>query len=167
MTNTITLVTAFSALVSTTTSFSLLPSNRALALFSPLKQSLNPSSKSTLFQSQPYEGVGDEEPKLITEDINEKLESLKSQYPTSAVDYLAAARKRAEEARASVNSASTDEEWMELAQKNNAASSDDGWEASLADAASAENQILIPSEFQTIDGEGDSDDEDEPKLLIF
>merc|ERR1712008_93122 len=42
------------------------------------------------------EPVEDSEDKLITDNIEEKLSNLSSKYPTSAVDYLAAARKRAE-----------------------------------------------------------------------
>ena len=93
------------------------------------------------------EGAEEEEPKLVIDDIDTQLQKLSGKFPTSAVDYLAAARKRAEEKRESVNSSSTAEDWMKLAnekQKEAGSEDADGWEKSLEDADNAENQIFIP-----------------------
>lgn len=59
------------------------------------------------------------------------------------IDYLALARQRAMERRESINSLSSDADWVELAKAKAAASSssasmgeDDGWESSLDDTGS-------------------------------
>lgn len=108
--------------------------------------------------SEPDDNIeGDEE--LI---IGDTLKELSSKYPTSENAFLTAAKKRAEEARASVNP-STDEDWMNLAKQNPGAG--DSWEASLAEAGNEESQILIPTDVAVSNDE--DEDEEEPKLLLF
>lgn len=62
------------------------------------------------------------------------------------IDYLALARQRAMERRESINSLSSDEDWVELA-KTKAASSagveDDGWESSLDDTGSSSDSEAL------------------------
>merc|ERR1712071_714872 len=111
-----------------------------------------------------------EDPELITNNFDENLASLSKQLPTSAADYLAAARKRAEEKRESVNSASSDDDWIKLAEqkkKNGSTGNEDGWEASLQDAGNAESQILIPMDVAAKTKDNEDDEEEEPKLLLF
>lgn len=101
---------------------------------------------------------------LTSDDVEQQLQSLQSKIPKSEADYLAAARKRAEEHRASINSGASDEDWQRMVQQQN-----DGWEQSLADlAGSEESQILIPKGVeQQQDGSEGDEDEEEPKLLLF
>ena len=110
-----------------------------------------------------------DEPKLVLDNMEDAIASLKTKYPTSEAGYLEAARKRAEEQRASVETtAASDEEWKNMArakaQAMGTSSDEDGWESSKDDAASlGESQVLIP-----INPSSDDDsEEDEPKLLLF
>jgi len=110
----------------------------------------------------------DEEPRLIldSEVMNQQLNQMKSKYPTAEADYLAAARKRAEQKLESVNHMATDEEWQGLDQevkKQTGGNIQDGWEASLKEAGDAEtSQILISTELEGEEGE----DPPEPTLLL-
>jgi|UniRef100_A0A6T7F0A4 hypothetical protein len=110
-----------------------------------------------------------DEPKLILDNMEDAIASLKTKYPTSEAGYLEAARKRADEQRASVETtAASDEEWMKMAQDKahamGTSSDEDGWEASKDDAASlGESQILIPMNPSS----DDDSEEEEPKLLLF
>eukprot|EP00804_Cyclotella_cryptica_P021138 CCRYP_020957-RA/>CCRYP_020957-RA protein AED:0.27 eAED:0.27 QI:0/-1/0/1/-1/1/1/0/92 len=83
------------------------------------------------------------------------------------IDYLSLARQRAMEKRESVNSGSTDDDWMTLAQEKREAG--DGWEASLNDVGSeGDAAALGMGTFVTEGGivvETGGDD-DEPKLLF-
>lgn len=107
----------------------------------------------------------EEEPKLVLDGVDDLMKRFKSKFPTSEADYLAAARKRAEEARPSVNSKASDEDWHNIAsQKSSLENENDDWEASLKEAGNDEAQILIPLEQQPTD---DNDEGDEPKLLLF
>jgi hypothetical protein len=109
----------------------------------------------------------DETPTLLLgNDLDNELAKFKSKYPTSESDYLAAARKRAEERRESINSQSSDDDWKEMAKKKQAEGVVlDDWEQSLVEAGNADSQILIPIVL-TDEGEEDGDDP-EPKLLLF
>lgn len=99
-------------------------------------------------------------------DVEEQMRSLQSKFPTSEADYLAAARKRAQEARASINNEASDEDWKEVAQSS--MTSDDGWESSIAEAGNeeSESQILIPKMPSEFLEEGDDGEEEEPTLLL-
>ena len=102
---------------------------------------------------------------LIGKALSDEMASFKSKYPTSESDYLAAARKRAEERRESVNSQSTDGDWKTMAQKKQAEGVVvDDWEQSLVEAGNEDSQILIPIAFTE---EGEDGEEPEPKLLLF
>ena len=109
----------------------------------------------------------EEQPRLILDPatVNAEMGQFKSKYPTSEADYLAAARKRAEQKLESVNNMSTDEEWKAAAsEKKNqmGGAMEDEWEASLKEAGNIDSQILIPMD---LDAGGDGDDS-EPKLLL-
>mmetsp|Transcript_26439 Transcript_26439/g.47786 ORF Transcript_26439/g.47786 Transcript_26439/m.47786 type:complete len:90 (-) Transcript_26439:1332-1601(-) len=89
------------------------------------------------------------------------MKSLTFKFPTSEADYLAAARKRAEEARASINNEASDEDWQQVAHHAN--DNDDGWESSIA----LESEILLPK-LPTQGGKDDGEDEEEePTLLLL
>ena len=116
---------------------------------------------------QTYENYQEEEPKLITENIQENLTELSRKYPTSAIDYLAAARKRAELKVESQNTASSDADWATLADEKvqSGEPGGDGWDASMSDEESQESSIIIPMNLES--APGSEGDDDEPKLLLF
>jgi hypothetical protein len=104
----------------------------------------------------------EEEPKLVLDGMENEMNRLKSKFPTSEVDFLAAARKRAQEARESINDSASEEDWLDIAsQKQSALQTKDDWEASLNEAGNEESQILIPIEWSS-DGE-----DEEPNLLLL
>ena len=111
-------------------------------------------------------------PKLVLDNLDQQLGSLKTKYPTSEADYLAAARKRAEERRESVNAAAKDEHWKTLAEEKRKQYGElDDWEASKADTGgTTDSQILLMME-PIMEGDNDNknnnEGEDEPKLLLF
>ena len=105
----------------------------------------------------------EEEPSLVLGDsLNKELSKIKSKYPTSEADYLAAARARAQAKVQSTNSLSSDEDWQEL-QKRKPELVDD-WEYSLEEAGNADSQILMPDLPEAGEDEGEGP---EPKLLLF
>jgi hypothetical protein len=114
------------------------------------------------------EGTPDDEetPKLVLgNDLDSEIAKMKSKYPTSESDYLAAARKRADERRESINSQSSDDDWKEMAKKKQAEGTTlDDWEQSLVEAGNADSQILIPI---VLTEESDGGDDTQPKLLLF
>jgi hypothetical protein len=93
--------------------------------------------------------------------VQQEMAGLKSKYPTSEADYLAAARARAAAQVASKNDGATDEDWLKV--KQEAAQQggvNDDWEVSAREAGNSDSQILIPMAPE------DADD-DEPKLMLF
>ena len=122
----------------------------------------------SLFSSDNNNEREEESLKLVLDSatIQQALRAEKSKYPTSESDYLAAARQRAAEARESVNSMSTDEDWIKMAAKTKAelgGGAMDDWEQSLTEAGNADSQVLIP----VVDEQQDGQDPPEPKLLLF
>jgi hypothetical protein len=106
----------------------------------------------------------DDEPKLLlsVSEVESQMKSLRSKYPTSEADYLAAARARNAAKTASSERTATDEDWHEIAaEKVRAVGEMDDWDKSVAEAGNADSQILIPL---TSHGE---DGNDEPKLMLF
>jgi len=104
---------------------------------------------------------------LILDNVEGQMAQLRNKYPTSEVDYLAAARARNAAKAQSSEVRATDEDWRR-AQREAAAKGKvgDDWENSLGEAGSTENQILIPYE-HTPEGEEASEDDDEPRLMLF
>jgi hypothetical protein len=97
-------------------------------------------------------------------DIEQQMAQLRSKYPTSEADYLAAARARNAAKKAST-SHGNEEDWKQLAAEKKRAGElqDDAWEASRQEAGNADSQILIPM----MDRDSDSEDPEEPKLLLW
>ncbi|KAL3775298.1 hypothetical protein HJC23_002471 [Cyclotella cryptica] len=121
-------------------------------------------------QYDPYQqanesiNANEQQPSLITSNFAQEMSQLNFQ---GGIDYLSLARQRAMEKRESVNSGSTDDDWMTLAQEKREAG--DGWEASLNDVGSeGDAAALGMGTFVTEGGivvETGGDD-DEPKLLF-
>lgn len=118
------------------------------------------------YEQDPQQGYYEEQPPphqeehqglYLGDDVEDQMKTLQSKFPTSEADYLAAARKRAQEARASINNEATDQDWQEMATSTGG----DDWESSMAEAGNAESQILIPKSMPFDDGE-----EEEPTLLL-
>jgi len=101
---------------------------------------------------------------LVLDDIEGQMSKLRSKYPTSEADYLAAARARNAARVSSVETRASDEDWLEAkreAAKKQGGQVEDDWDSSLSEAGNIDSQILIPL------GEDDDPDSDEPKLLLF
>jgi len=104
---------------------------------------------------------------VLGEAVDQQMARLRSKYPTSEADYLAAARARAAAKTASVeSSAASDSDWQRLAdEKRQAVGGEiDDWENAKAEAGNADSQILLP-DLPTEDGDGE--DGEDPKLLLF
>lgn len=103
---------------------------------------------------------------LTADEIDRQMARLRSKYPTSEADYLAAARARNAAKQASSERTATDEDWQQIAaeKKEQVGTVLDDWESSQAEAGNADSQILIPM----MDGaKGEDGEEEEPKLLLF
>uniref|UniRef100_A0A7S3L8C5 PS II complex 12 kDa extrinsic protein n=1 Tax=Amphora coffeiformis TaxID=265554 RepID=A0A7S3L8C5_9STRA len=112
-------------------------------------------------------GLEEEEPTLILggEEMQQQMQQLKSKYPTSEADYLAAARERAKNKPQSRNIAATVEDFQKVAdEKRKTFGEFDDWEESAKEAGNLDSQILLPQlpdENEYDDGEGP-----EPTLLL-
>jgi hypothetical protein len=108
----------------------------------------------------------EEEPKgLVLEGLDKELSKMASKSPSYEMDYLAAAKKRSEEKRESVNSGARDEDWKNLAEeKEETVGKIDDWENSQKEAGNTDSQILM---FTEPSADGEKGEDDEPKLLLF
>lgn len=97
---------------------------------------------------------------LSQEEIAQKMDQLRSKYPTSEADYLAAARARNEARLASAERSATEDDWKRVAQeKKQLYGEQDDWEAAAKEAGNIDSQILLPM----MDEEGEGG---EPTLLL-
>lgn len=109
-------------------------------------------------------GEGDDG--LVLNGLDEEMGQFSSKYSFTESDFLAAARKRAQERPASRNGA-TDQDWKQLSEeKKEQYGQIDDWDNSLKEAGNADSQILMftdppPGE------EGEDGEEGEPKLLLL
>ena len=106
-------------------------------------------------------------PSLVLGDgLGDEMAKLRSKYPTSEVDYLAAARARNAAKQASA-SHGDEKSWKQLADEKRKAGEleDNAWEASRQEAGNADSQILIP--MMDSDDSDDSENPEEPKLLLW
>jgi len=100
---------------------------------------------------------------LSQEEVEAQMASLRSKYPTSEADYLAAARQRSEAKVESRERQATDEDWQKMAEEKKRAFGEvDAWEDSKKESGNIDSQILMPM----AEGEEGGEDE-EPKLLLF
>lgn len=97
---------------------------------------------------------------LSQEEIAQKMNQLRSKYPTSEADYLAAARARNEAKLASTARSATEDDWKRVAsEKKQLYGEQDDWEESAKEAGNIDSQILLPM----MDEEGEGG---EPTLLL-
>jgi hypothetical protein len=147
-----------------------IPSPTALASTPPLLSQPPPENNNNNNDNNNNNNNEEEEeepPALILDGVQEQMASLKSKYPTAEADYLAAARKRAEQRAESVNTMSSDRDWKEASdekkQQFGTAADDNDWEASAKEAGNEDSQILIPVDMSA---SGDGDEDEEPRLLL-
>ena len=108
---------------------------------------------------------------LVLDGLDDQMNKMKGQFEGYELDYLAAARKRAELKVESVNDASRDEDWQKIAdEKKEAYGEIDDWENSAKEAGNVDSQILMftdPAPGDGDDGEDGDGGSEEPKLLLF
>jgi len=120
--------------------------------------------------NQQQQGQDEEQQQgLVLDGLDQEMRQMSSEYGFTESDFLAAARKRAEERVESVNSMSSDEDWEQISEAKKQEQGDiDDWENSLKEAGNTDSQILMftdpPPDGE--DGEG-GDSGEEPKLLLF
>jgi hypothetical protein len=109
----------------------------------------------------------EEEPKgLVFEGLDKELTKMASKSPSYEMDYLAAAKKRSQEKRESVNSGARDEDWTNLAsEKEETVGKIDDWENAQKEAGNTDSQILMFTDPSSADE--DKGEDEEPKLLLF
>ena len=101
---------------------------------------------------------------LSASDVNAQMAKLRSKYPTSEADYLAAARQRNVAKQASSEGTASDADWRQIAaEKKEAVGEIDDWESSKSEAGNSDSQILIPLTSSI----GEDGSEEEPKLMLF
>jgi hypothetical protein len=113
------------------------------------------------------ENDNEESEGLVLDGLDKEMNQFASSYAFTETDFLAAARKRAEEKRASVNSGANDEDWKKIAgEKKEQVGEIDDWENSRKEAGNADSQILMFTE-PPADGEDEEGEGGDPKLLLF
>ena len=132
---------------------------RSADAFAPASQF---RQNSRLSQQQPDDQEADDGLILSGEAVAKEMTSLRSKYPTTESDYLAAARARSAAKTESVDCAASDEDWnsIKAAQQKATGKEINAWDdPSAGDSEEgAEGNVLIPD----VDDEGD-----EPKLMLF
>mmetsp|Transcript_21824 Transcript_21824/g.35126 ORF Transcript_21824/g.35126 Transcript_21824/m.35126 type:complete len:165 (-) Transcript_21824:621-1115(-) len=109
------------------------------------------------------ESADAKEPGLVLDGLDKEMSQMASKFSFTESDFLAAAKKRAQERVESKNSSAKDSDWKNLAeQKKEEVGEIDDWENSMKEAGNEDSQILMFSE-----SGGDDDDGEEPKLLLF
>jgi hypothetical protein len=149
------------ALLSSETKAFILPPGSAMAHFAKQPVSLvSLSDEPNQEEASPPQSLI-----LDSEEMEAKMRQLKSKYPTSEADYLAAARARAKAKPESREIAATQEDFERVAEekKKQGLLDMDDWEASATEAGNADSQILflLPDD-ESDDNEGGA----EPKLLL-
>jgi hypothetical protein len=132
------------------------------------------SSDSNNSNIPPAGGGEQEEPVigLVLTGLDDQLRKVKGQFETYEMDYLAAAKRRAELKVQSIESGAKDEDWQELAQEKKGLFGEiDDWENAKKEAGNVDSQILMfttpPPPATDDDADGGGGNSDEPKLLLF
>ena len=131
------------------------------------------ATTSTQLRSSSPSGGDDQEEEnkpqgLVLDGLDDQLQKMKGQFQSYELDYLAAAKKRAEQKVASVEGGARDDDWKSLAdEKKDLYGEIDDWENSKKEAGNVDSQILMFTEPSKGDGEDGEGGEDEPKLLLF
>ena len=107
---------------------------------------------------------------LVLDGLDQEMRKVSSDNLFGAIDYLAEARKRAEQRTESDNTGGGDDEWKKLAnEKQEKYGTVDDWENSQKEAGNKDSQILLftePPPGEGGDGDG-GEGGDDPKLLLF
>lgn len=121
------------------------------------------------FASTLHSSKGDssnEDPGLILDGLDKEMKQVSSTNSFGEIDFLALAKKRAQERPESRNASAGEADWKELAdEKKNQFGEIDDWENSMKEAGNVDSQILMFTTPTT--EEGGDDNDDEPKLLLF
>ena len=108
----------------------------------------------------------DKDEGLVLDGLDKEMNQYRSEFAFSEADFLAAARKRAEERKESSNSGASDKDWQAMAdEKAEQFGQIDDWDNSMKEAGNADSQILMFTD-PPADGE-DEDGGSDPKLLLF
>jgi hypothetical protein len=108
-----------------------------------------------------------EDPGLVLNGLDKEMNEYRTEYSFSETDYLAAARKRAEERKESANGEASDEEWEKIAKdKESQYGTIDDWENSVKEAGNADSQVLMFTDPPT-DGDDENEEGSDGKLLLF
>lgn len=157
---------AVSSFVTTTTTFSRVPQ-----LFRPKRTKWS----RPLFSSVPggnandgsIDSDKDQADGLILDGLDQEMGKMASKFSFSESDFLAAARKRAEERVQSKNASAGDSDWQTLAEEKKTEYGEiDDWDNSMKEAGNQDSQILMSTD-PTADGGDDGGEDAEPKLLLF
>ncbi|CAJ1958620.1 unnamed protein product [Cylindrotheca closterium] len=125
------------------------------------------TGSTTLLRADASSSAEEEDDGLVLDGLDKKMNQFKTEYSFSESDYLAAARKRAEERKESVNSGASDEDWKKMAEtKESQFGKVDDWDNSVKEAGNADSQILMFTD-PPADGEGGEEGESGDKLLLF
>jgi len=104
---------------------------------------------------------------LSDEELQKQMAKLRSKFPTSEADYLAAARARSAAKVQSQNSQANDEDWARVKKEaQERGTVKDDWENSKNESGNVDSQILIPVEYGE-GGQEDGGEGEEPKLMLF
>jgi hypothetical protein len=103
---------------------------------------------------------------LVLDGLDQEMGKMTSKFSFSEVDFLAAAKKRAEARVVSKNASAGDDDWKTLAdEKKTKYGEIDDWENSKKEAGNEDSQILMFTD-PPLDGDDEGEDA-EPKLLLF
>ena len=143
----------------------------SFSVVTPPPSRISAFTTTTQLPSEANDENQEQEQGLVLDGLDEKMNKMKGQFEGYELDYLAAARKRAELKVASVNDSSKDEDWQQIAdEKKEAYGEIDDWENSKKEAGNVDSQILMftdSSEDGDDDEGGDGGDSGEQKLLLF
>jgi hypothetical protein len=141
-----------------------------LLLLSPALASsfvVSPRTFTSRTTSLAAEENSNEEPEgLVFEGLDQQMKKVASDLDFGQIDFLAEAKKRAQQKKESSNAGAGDDEWKNLAnEKKEQYGQIDDWENAVKEAGNADSQILMFTE-PPADEQGE-DVDDEPKLLLF
>lgn len=101
---------------------------------------------------------------LVLDGLDQEMDKVASKFAFSESEFLAAAKKRAEQRVESKNASAQDDDWKTLAEEKKTTYGEiDDWENSTKEAGNTDSQILM---FIEPPADGDPDG-DVPKLLLF
>ncbi|KAG7344034.1 hypothetical protein IV203_022042 [Nitzschia inconspicua] len=104
---------------------------------------------------------------LVLDGLDKEMGKMASKFAFTESDFLAAARRRAEEKVKSKNASAGDNDWKSLAEEKKSEYGEiDDWDNSIKEAGNQDSKILMFTDPQ-VDGDDDGEDDAEQKLLLF